>query len=136
MEAETFIKAAADWARCESRIVAAALCGSHARGEARPDSDIDLILISPNPSSLLNDRDWLSHFGDANVVEDEDWGLVQSIRVFYGKLEVEFGIAGLEWVQPPIDSGTAKVLRQPMCILHDPKILFTNAITEARLNTD
>jgi len=125
---EKLIESAAELARSDSRIVAAALCGSYARGTARPDSDIDIALVSPDPNSLLNERDWLDTFGTPTAVGVEDYGLVQSIRVYYGTLEVEFGIAGLEWVEPPIDSGTAEVLREPMRILHDPERLFDIAI--------
>lgn len=134
MDADDLITIVASWAQCDDRVLAAALCGSHARGAARPDSDIDLSLVSPDPTSLLDDRNWLTTFGIPDVVGVEDWGLVQSIRVYYGNLEVEFGIAGLEWVEPPIDSGTAVLMRDPMRILHDPGELFNRAIADVRLN--
>ena len=136
MDTERLIRAVADWARYDARVLAASLCGSHARGEARADSDIDLVLVTSKPASLIDDRNWLDNFGEHDVVADEDWGLVQSIRVFYGKLEVEFGIAALEWVQSPIDAGTALVMRQPMRILHDPESLIANAIAEVRVNVE
>jgi hypothetical protein len=112
------------------------VCGSYARGTARPDSDIDIALVSPDPDTLLNERDWLDTFGTPTVVGVEDYGLVQSIRVYYGTLEVEFGIAGLEWVEPPIDSGRAEVLRDPMRILHDPERLFDIAIAAIQSKTN
>lgn len=132
MDPETLIAAVANWAQLDTRVVAATLCGSHARNEARPDSDIDLILVTSKPTSLIDDRAWLNNFGDPLLVADEDWGLVQSIRVYYGELEVEFGITGLGWVEPPIDSGTAAVMREPMRILYDPESLITKAIAEVR----
>ena len=132
MESESLIAAVAKWAENDSRIVAASLCGSHALGEARPDSDIDLVLVALEPTLLLDNRDWLNNFGTPDIVADEDWGLVQSIRVFYGELEVEFGITGLKWVNPPIDRGTAQVMRSPMRILYDPESRMSKAVAEAR----
>jgi len=96
-------------------------------------SDIDIVLVSPTPESLLEDRNWLNSLGDPAVVGDEDWELVQSILIFFRMLEVEFGIAGLDWVRPPIDSGTAAVMRQPMRLLYDPESLIAIAIANVRL---
>jgi len=133
MVAEEFIDAMVRWARHDDRVVAAALVGSYARNQARPDSDIDFVLITPKPMMLLSDRRWLHTCGVPRVEPDEDWGLVQSIRVFYANLEVEFGIAGLEWVQPPIDTGTAEVIGQPIRVLYDPEFLLAIAITDVRI---
>ena len=108
-------------------MVALVLVGSHARDAARVDSDIDFVLISSQPASLLNDHSWQHTFGEPCNMLHEDWGLVQSIRVFYSDLEVEFGIAGLEWVQPPIDPGTAEVIAQPLRVLFDPDSLIAIA---------
>ena len=51
----------------------------------------------------------------------EDYGLVQAIRVFYGSLEVEFGITAEAWAQIPIDEGTAGVINDGLWILYDPE---------------
>lgn len=135
MDPVSFATKVTKWAKCDNRVVAALVCGSHARNRAHADSDLDFILIAPEPISLLDNRAWLGSFGRADVVRDEDWGLVQSIRAYYGTLEVEFGIAGLEWAQPPIDSGTARVMLEPTRILYDPEHLLERAIAEVRLDT-
>ena len=46
---------------------------------------------------------------------------MQSLRVYYGALEVEFGIAPEAWVELPIDSGTAQVMKDGFRIVYDPE---------------
>ena len=122
MTPDELISKVAGWAQSDDRVVAAGLCGSHARGEARPDSDIDFVILTPDPASLLDDRVWIAGFGtDARVAGPvEDYKLVQSIRVFYGKTEAEFGVTDKVWAQPPIDHETAGVINKGMRILYDP----------------
>ena len=38
------------WAASQPDIVAVGLAGSHARGAARPDSDVDLVILSTDPA--------------------------------------------------------------------------------------
>lgn len=116
------------FAETDARIVAAALCGSHARGTARADSDIDFVFVSSDARSLLDNQNWLEFFGTPEIVGVEDYGLVQSVRVSYDATEVEFGIAGLEWASHPIDPGTAAVMREPMHIFYDPEGLLQAAV--------
>lgn len=132
MNAEIIISAVTSWVRLDRRVVAALICGSYARDEYRTDSDIDFVLIAPEPGLLIDDRSWLNTFGQPREVKDEDWGLVQSVRVFYGEVEVEFGVAGFEWVQPPIDSETAEVLRKPIKVIYDPDSLIVTAVEDVK----
>ena len=97
-----------------------ALVGSHARGDARPDSDVDLVLVYREPSRLLVDTAWVSTFGEAHEVCREDWGLIQSVRVVYRDgSEVEFGVTGIAWTETPPDGTTAAVVRGGCSILLD-----------------
>jgi len=64
----------------------------------------------------------------ANV---EDYNLVQSIRVFYGTTEAEFGVADQAWMQLPIDPGTAGVMNDGLRILYDPEGRLEKAVTYA-----
>ena len=123
MGADELIAIVRSWAQGDDRVIAAGLCGSHARGEARPDSDIDFCILTPDPVSLLEDRSWIFCFGaDARVTDDvEDYNLVQSIRVFYGATEAEFGITDQAWAELPIDRETARVIRNGLRILYDPE---------------
>ena len=71
---------------------ALALVGSHARGDAKADSDVDLLLLLRDPEAYLDDRAWVSEFGAPDSVTMESWGKVTSLRVFYADgLEVELG---------------------------------------------
>ena len=47
--------------------------------------------------------------------------MVQSIRVFYGSIEAEFGITDEEWMRLPIDRETAGVINDGLRILYDPE---------------
>jgi predicted nucleotidyltransferase len=114
------------WAVNHTDIIGTALVGSYARGAAREDSDVDLMIITDTPQIYLQDNRWLETFGQVAQVTDEDWGLVQSKRVFYADgLEVEFGITTPEWVSiNPIDDGTRRVITDGVRILSDAKGLL------------
>ncbi len=121
-DARIFIDQFTTWAGAQRPIAGVALVGSHARGAARPDSDVDLVVVTREPGIYLDDNGWLAEFGEVESAFREDWGLVQSIRVFYaGGPEVEFGITTPEWtVTEPLDEGTAQVVCDGMAILLDP----------------
>ena len=129
MTPKSLIQAVAEWAKQDNRISAAALCGSHARGTANPDSDIDICLICPEPQELLDDLTWVAQFGTGRVGPLEIYGSTQSVRVHYEHgLEVEFGIDGIEWAELPLDSGTAQVFKDGLRILFDPDGQLDRAI--------
>lgn len=114
------------WARSRPDVLAAALVGSHARGDAGPGSDVDLLTIAADPSALVFDPAWVETFGPVEHVATERWGALTSLRVSYeGGLEVELGIAGPDWAATdPVDPGTARVVVDGMRILHDPEGLL------------
>jgi len=118
--ADELVKAVALWAENHVDIVSVALVGSHARGNARVDSDVDLVLQCASPARYLEDLSWISEFGVAKDVSVEDYGVVQSVRVFYEDgPEVEYGITSSEWATLPLDEGTLKVLRDGVKVLLD-----------------
>ena len=125
MDVEKLVQEVVAWAEKERGLVGVALVGSHARGAARPDSDVDLMLLSPNPQPYLEDRDWLERFGPVTAVETEDWGPVTSLRTFYeGGLEVEFGLSTPAWASIPVDAGTRRVVSDGLRVLYDPEGIF------------
>jgi hypothetical protein len=86
--------------------------GFDARGDARPDSDIDLVIIAESLEKFLFERSWLGNFGHSVKTAHEDWGLVQSLRVWVESgLEVEFGFTSKAWLAEPMDEGTLHVLK-------------------------
>jgi len=130
MDAECIIRAIVDWARAQPTIQAVALVGSHARGTARTDSDIDLVLLTTDPSLFRADVAWPDAIKwnviGANPIkwEDEDYGALWSRRLWLEQSggEIEFGFAALSWAEPnPVDPGTRRVIADGCRILHDPE---------------
>jgi len=127
VNAASFLQQLIDWAVTQADVVAVALVGSHGRGDARPDSDVDIIILCFSPPRLLGSR-WPWSFGDIASCKMEDYGALKSLRVFYRNgLEVEFGIAERSWIHTPLDEGTRRVLNDGVRVLHDPEALFEKA---------
>ena len=129
VRAREFLAGVQSWAESEAGIAAVALVGSHARGEATPGSDIDLILLAHDPASYLDPSTWIHAFGKPLRHEVEDWGIVTAIRVWYaGGPEVEFGVTSLGWGADPADEGTARVIRDGIRILYETGQLLSSRL--------
>ena len=121
---ETLLRELAAWADTRPEIRSIALVGSHANGTARPESDVDLVILSERPHEILNDLTWIKQFGTVVRKEIEHWGRLDSVRVWYDDcLEVEFGVTTVEWASIP-DEGTLAVLNKGFRVLHDRDALF------------
>jgi hypothetical protein len=95
------------------------LVGSYARGSARRDSDIDLVILTENPRAYLRDTGWVRQFGEAVQQQVEDWGRLKSLRVWYQDgPEVEFGLSAPDWMAEPMDEGTAQVIAGGMQVIY------------------
>ena len=118
------------WAQAQPDLLALVLVGSYARNAARPDSDIDLVLIVENPARYLDDIAWTGAFGKINQQQLEPYGRVTSIRVWYkAGPEVEFAITGRAWLSLPLDAGTKRVLRDGFKVLYESEAqLFSGLI--------
>jgi predicted nucleotidyltransferase len=115
-----FLDRVTDWAAHQPTLAAVALVGSHARGEARPDSDIDIVLLCTEPRTFLADTSWIYHFGAVERCHTEAWGVVTSLRVHYKEsFEVEFGLTTLAWAGLPVDPGTQDVVSHGIRMLWD-----------------
>ncbi len=115
------VRHCAEWALFEPRLHAILLVGSHARGTPTPASDVDLVVITDSAAELLAEHEWTRFFGTAERWQEEDWGAVRSLRVWYaGGLEVEFGFAAPAWLSEPLDEGTRKVVEQGFGVVYDP----------------
>jgi predicted nucleotidyltransferase len=96
------------------------LVGSQANGSARPDSDIDVMLICTNPAGYIDDPSWAAEFGSVRELADEDWGAVRTIRAFYaGGTEIEFNFAEPSWLAEPLDAGTQQVLQNGYRVIYE-----------------
>ena len=118
--ARTFLAKLQTWANERDDVRALLLVGSFARGEARPDSDVDIVLLTDRQCAYLDDTNWVSVFGQVDRVEVEPYGRVTSVRAFYPEgLEVEFAVAPADWATRPLDPGTEAVVRGGIVVLLD-----------------
>lgn len=116
------------WAANDDRITAVALVGSYARGAARPDSDVDLVILTPDPQRFRAETGWVREMPwddlQLSVVTwvDRDYGLLWSRHLQLSNgLEVELGFAPPAWAATdPCDPGTLGVIRNGCWILLDP----------------
>jgi len=116
----------ADWAAEQDDIRAVLLVGSYARGNARDNSDVDLVLLVDDPGRFTQSQAWSAVFGPVERVKKESWGKVTSFRVWYpGGLQIEFAVASSEWARLPLDEGSARVLRDGFRAVYDPGHLFS-----------
>jgi hypothetical protein len=117
---DQFLMDLRQWAEQQQKIVGVLLVGSHARDQAWEDSDVDVVLLALKPERYLQDRSWVGQFGSVARVEEEDWGRVISLRVWYaGGLEVEFSWTEPDWASLPPDPGTLRVVSDGARIVSD-----------------
>ena len=113
----------AAWAAEEPDVAAVGLAGSWARGAARADSDVDLVVLTGTPERWVAGEDWIAAAVGRPVtpVRTRTWGVLTERRVrLRTGLEVELGIVPERWAAEPVDGGTARVVRDGFRVLHDP----------------
>ncbi len=109
----TLLHAVTAWAAGRPDVKAVLLVGSHARGCARPDSDVDLVVLADAPQTYLGDPGVAGFLGPAARSRLERWGRATSVRTWLRDgPEVELTFATPDWIlERPLDPGTARVLR-------------------------
>ncbi|NJL71265.1 MAG: nucleotidyltransferase domain-containing protein [Candidatus Competibacteraceae bacterium] len=100
-------------------IIAVLLVGSYARHEERPDSDIDLIVLTDRKQQMIEQTDWTEEFGSTDRKTREEYGEITSIRAEYSNCEIEFGIGLEKWIAIPLDPGTREVLQDGYEVIYD-----------------
>jgi hypothetical protein len=135
---ETILAKVVRWASHRGAVCAVALVGSWARGAARDDSDVDLVLLGPDPlwfrqhDQWLNEIDWHSVGSTVATWRDADYGILWSRHLQLADgTEIEFGFAPLAWASvDPIDPGTFQVVSHGCRILYDPQGLLEELVTQ------
>ena len=108
------------WASSQPDVKGIVLVGSYARGAARNDSDIDLVILTDQFPKYVEDLEWIELFGAVEKFQIEDYGKLTSIRVWYrNRTEVEYGITLPDWTALPLDAGTEEVIRGGMIVLFE-----------------
>jgi predicted nucleotidyltransferase len=130
-EVDKFLQEFTAWAVTRLDIQAVGLVGSQARGNARVDSDVDLVIVADNPAVYLRDMDWTNRFGFVDRQQMENYGIVQSLRVWYlHGLEVEYGLTDARWVALPLDAGTRTVIEDGMRVLFERGNILSSLLTD------
>jgi len=127
-EVEAVVQSVVSWASSQQDIVAVALVGSWARGNASSHSDIDLILLTDLRDSRRCSVRWLKQFLSENGLPrlrsffDRTYGVGWSRQVtLRNGLEIEFTFCKQSWAAlDPIDIGTQHVITGGFRPLYDP----------------
>jgi predicted nucleotidyltransferase len=125
-EVSAFISGLQRWAAERDDIVAAAIVGSWARGAAREDSDVDLILLTEDVSIFEGDG-WIAELAPAaELARTAEWGAIAERRLrLPSGLEIEVGIGHSSWARAaPVDPGTRAVVRDGLRPVFDPRGLL------------
>ncbi|MFD2416740.1 nucleotidyltransferase domain-containing protein [Amycolatopsis pigmentata] len=126
------------WVSDRSDVVGLLLVGSCARGAARPDSDIDLVLLTRDTThytdSTWTDSTWTGELGIGELIRTRTWGAITEQRfVTASGLEVEIGIGHPRWASvAPVDPGTHRVVSDGARILHDPTGILADLLRACR----
>ena len=121
-----FLDAFVAWASARPDVQGIALVGSYARGEAREDSDIDLVVLTDQPQRYFNEIQWTKRFGVVEKRQTEDYGTLTSLRIWYQDgPEVEYGITTPDWAAVPLDAGTREVMLGGMIVLFERGMLLS-----------
>jgi predicted nucleotidyltransferase len=125
-DAHSLTAAIANWVRTNSDLRALALAGSWSRGTARPDSDLDLLILAVNPNQYQSDQGWLHQ-----IILPEPFRILSGESATYGVVwayhvalepatELELGFGPLDWASTdPIDAGSRRVVTEGFKVIVD-----------------
>lgn len=121
-EIEDVIARIARWAADRADVLGLLLVGSCARNAARPDSDIDLVLLTEEITRYA-DNAWATELNLGKLIRVQSWGPIAERRFLTNTgLEVEINIGATDWASvAPVDPGTRRVVTDGARILHDPR---------------
>lgn len=134
-EVRELFERAGDWAARKPDVVAIGLAGSWARGDARMDSDVDLILLTTAKQGYFDNEAWMRDLGGLGIIRTEQWGPTMTERRFVlpSGLEVEAGIAPPIWAATdPVDPNLPPIVRDGFRILYDPERILSRLLEACR----
>ncbi len=100
-------------------VLAVLLVGSYARNKQHEKSDIDIMIITTDDMKYFSDYKWINEIAEVSAVEKENWGIINTLRFFSGKTEIELNICSTEWITLPLDPETERVLRDGYIIIFE-----------------
>lgn len=126
------VRAVTAWATRRRDIIGVAVVGSWARGQARMDSDVDLVVLTDDWEPYVSNTSWVAAAvgGPADLVRTRRWGPLTERRVALPSgLEVEFGFVPTSWARVhPVDPGTAQVVGAGCLPVVDPESVFARLL--------
>lgn len=119
-EVQLVIDTVTGWAAGRPDVRGVVLVGSWARGAARMDSDVDVVVLTDN-QGYAEPSLWTGLLG-GEVSRLAQWGPLREIRVRRPSgFEVELGVAPVSWAgTEPVDPGTRRVISDGHRVVHDP----------------
>lgn len=120
-EIDSVIARITAWVTNRTDVVGLLLVGSVARGTARPDSDVDLVLLTESIADYSTPA-WAADLNLGEPIRVQAWGVITEHRLRTPSgLEVEIGLGTPDWASTtPVDPGTHRVITDGSRILHDP----------------
>ncbi len=114
------------WVASNDDLRALALCGSWARGNPRPDSDLDLIVLARSAAiaaraHLVATIPFASIGYEMQACRWATYGVIYSAHIALAStIELELSFAALNWASTtPVDEGTRRVVTDAFAILVD-----------------
>ncbi len=119
-----------EWAEAQPDVVAVGVAGSWAHGDARMDSDVDVVLLTEDQRPYLEGDAWLYELGGLKLVKTQQWGPMTERRfTLPSGLEVEMGVAHPSWATTdPVDEGTRRVVTDGLSVVYDPEKFLAKLI--------
>ncbi|MFF3228845.1 nucleotidyltransferase domain-containing protein [Nocardia suismassiliense] len=121
------------WAAHNQDVAGLLLVGSCARQAARPDSDIDIVLLTTD-EYRYTDTAWAAELALGTLIRTCRWGPITEQRFATSAgLEVEINIGSPEWANThPTDPGTHRVVTDGAKPLYDPTGILANLLRTCR----
>lgn len=128
-EARDAVARVAHWAAGRTDVVGLLLVGSYSRGAARPDSDVDLVLLTQD-IALYEDGSWTDDLALGDLIRVQAWGAIKEHRfVTHSGLEVEIGLGSRDWARTnPVDPGTRRVVSDGAVPMFDPEDILAHLV--------